>query len=106
MSVYSFSHYPEQIVTTYGLDGQIQGEPRRYLNITEADLGNRFPLIDSANKAGNFAPFSKTWTFRLNTRFRRYCACERTTLIAIRVASCFFLRASFKASFQEVMRWF
>jgi hypothetical protein len=65
LSVYSFSHYPEQIVTNYGLDGQIQGEPRRYLNITETDLGKRFALIDSASKAGNFAPFSKTWNISI-----------------------------------------
>jgi len=61
LSVYSFSHYPEQVVTSYGLNGQIDGEPRRYLNITEIDLGKRFPLIDSGIRAGNFAPFSKTW---------------------------------------------
>ena len=65
LSVYSFSHYPEQIVTSYGLNGQIEGQPRRYRNITEIDLGNRFPLIDSGTKAGNFAPFNKTWNISI-----------------------------------------
>jgi hypothetical protein len=65
LSVYSFGYYPEQVITTYGLNGQIVGEPRRFLNITEIDLGKRFPLIDSRKTAGNFAPFSKTWNIEI-----------------------------------------
>ena len=60
LSVYSFSRNPEQLITSYGPDGQVIGQPRRYLNITEADLGKRFPFIDSGVTAGNFAPYSKT----------------------------------------------
>jgi hypothetical protein len=65
LSVYSFGQYPEQVVTTYGLNGQIIGQPRRLLNITETDLGKRFPLIDSGKSVGNFAPFSKTWSIEI-----------------------------------------
>jgi hypothetical protein len=65
LSVYSFGNDPEQVITTYGLNGQIIGEPRRFLNITEIDLGKRFPLIDSGKTAGNFAPFSKIWSIEI-----------------------------------------
>ena len=65
LSVYSFSSNPEQLVTNYAPDGQVSGQPRRYLNITEIDLGKRFPLIDSGKTAGNFAPYSKTLNLSL-----------------------------------------
>src|SRR5213594_2827200 len=44
LTVYSFPHYPEQVVTNY-VSGQMVGKPRRFSNVTRMLLGSRFPLL-------------------------------------------------------------
>jgi hypothetical protein len=61
LSVYSFSHYPEQIITNYDSNGQPVGEPRQLSNVTAMEL-RRFDLLNSPSRPGNFAPYSQTWT--------------------------------------------
>lgn len=61
LTVYSFNRYPEQVVTTYGLDGNIIDGPRRFANITDRAERSDLPFIFSKNIAGNFSPYSATW---------------------------------------------
>jgi TonB dependent receptor len=61
LSVYSFSHYPEQIITSYDSSGQPVGEAQELPNVTLREL-RRFHLLSSPSRPGNFAPYSKTWT--------------------------------------------
>ena len=65
LNVFSFANYPEQVITSYGPLGQPTGAPRQFLNITLTNSAGRFPLIDSSARAGNFAPYSRTWTIEL-----------------------------------------
>jgi hypothetical protein len=62
LTIYSFPHYPQQVVTYYGPSGDPVGGPSLFSNVTEAESGNRFALLRSKNISGNFAPYSKTWT--------------------------------------------
>ncbi|MCI0660661.1 MAG: TonB-dependent receptor [Acidobacteria bacterium] len=62
LNVYSLDNYPEQIITTYG-PGEIPIDgPRRYLNTIEQVNGRNTPFVFADDKAGNFAPYSATWT--------------------------------------------
>ncbi|HKQ06781.1 MAG TPA: TonB-dependent receptor [Blastocatellia bacterium] len=61
LMVYSFNRYPEQVVTTYGPDGEIIDGPRRFSNITDRAEDSKLPFIFSKDIAGNFAPYSATW---------------------------------------------
>ena len=61
LSIYSFSHYPEQMITNYASTGEPVGEPRELPNMTLMEL-KRFHLLNSPPRSGNFAPYSKTWT--------------------------------------------
>jgi TonB-dependent receptor-like protein len=61
LNVFAFSRSPEQIITTYGAGGVILDGPRLFQNLAESMSGKRFPLVDSANAASNFSPYSKTW---------------------------------------------
>ncbi len=69
LSVYAFDKYPQQLMTTYGLDGSILDGPRRFANITDkAERGN-FPFIGGGSNAGNFAPYSGTWNVEIEHAF-------------------------------------
>ena len=61
LMVYSFNRYPEQVVTTYGPDGEIIDGPRTFANITDRAERSNLPFIFSKDIAGNFAPYSATW---------------------------------------------
>jgi Carboxypeptidase regulatory-like domain len=67
LDVYAFSSYPEQTITTYNSNGVPFGPPVRYINITAQAAQSTFPFIDSAQKSGNFAPYSVAW----NVAFER-----------------------------------
>jgi hypothetical protein len=71
LTIYSFSHYPQQVITDYGPDGEILGTPRQLPNITQSLLGSRFPLLSSEHTSGNFAPYSKTWTAEVEQTVKR-----------------------------------
>src|SRR5262249_2272018 len=60
LSIYAFSHYPQQVVTTFDPDGAIIDGPRTFANVTEQQAV-RFPFIRSGNRIGNFAPYGVTW---------------------------------------------
>src|SRR5262249_24941336 len=61
LSVFAFSHYPEQIITDYDSSGQPVGRPHELSNLTLMEL-KRFHLLNSLSRPGNFAPYSQTWT--------------------------------------------
>lgn len=61
LSVYAFDGYPEQVITTFGPNGEVIDGPRHFINITDRAESKRFPLLFSKNVAGNFAPYSETW---------------------------------------------
>lgn len=62
LNVYSFSRFPEQIVTTYGPGGGVIDGPRRFLNITDQAAATGAAFVSRSNKVGNFAPYTSTWT--------------------------------------------
>lgn len=61
LSVYAFNGYPEQVITTYGANGEIIDGPRHFINITDRAESSRLPFLFSHNVVGNFAPYSETW---------------------------------------------
>jgi hypothetical protein len=68
LGVYSFNNYPEQVITTYGPNGQIVDGPRLYENIIQRSDGS-FLFLHSPNEAGNFAPYSTAWNGEIEHRF-------------------------------------
>jgi hypothetical protein len=62
LNVYSFDRFPEQVITTYGLNGAMIDGPRRFLNITDRAEASKSPFVRGGNNAGNFAPYTATWT--------------------------------------------
>lgn len=69
LNVYAFSHYPEQIITTYGPGGSIIDGHRHYLNLTDEAAQSQFPFVDRERKAGNFAPYTVAWNVEIDHRF-------------------------------------
>jgi hypothetical protein len=61
LNVYAFDRYPQQVITTYGLNGEIIDGPRRFLNLTDRAEQTEFPFVLRDNVVGNFAPYSETW---------------------------------------------
>jgi hypothetical protein len=74
LNVYAFSHYPEQIITTYLQDGTISGSPQLYLNLTSDAVASKFPLLDQDHKSGNFAPYTVAWNLQVQHQFSEYLA--------------------------------
>jgi hypothetical protein len=77
LNVYAFSHYPEQIITTYQPDGTVVGAPQHYLNLTSEAAASEFPFVDREHKIGNFAPYTVAWNLEAEHRFS-----ERLTMRA------------------------
>ncbi len=65
LNVYSFDHYPEQVVTSYGPNGAISDGPRRWINFIAPSPTTQFAFVAGKQQPGNFAPYSVTW----NTEF-------------------------------------
>jgi len=61
LSVYAFNNYPEQVVTSFGPNGEIIDGPRRFFNITDRAETSSFPFVFGRDVVGNFAPYSETW---------------------------------------------
>jgi hypothetical protein len=61
LSVYAFTDYPEQVITTYGPDGSVIDGPRHFYNITDSYERKGNPFLRGKNTPGNFAPYSSTW---------------------------------------------
>jgi hypothetical protein len=70
LSVYAFDRYPEQVITTYGPDGEVVAV-RRFANITDKAEARRFPFVFSRNNAGNFSPYSETWNVEIEHPINR-----------------------------------
>jgi hypothetical protein len=66
LSVFSFDSYPEQVITTYGRNGEIVDGPRRFANIILRTGDRRFPFVHRSNKVGNFAPYGATWNIEVD----------------------------------------
>jgi hypothetical protein len=64
LNVYSFHNYPNQIITTYGPDGEVLTGPDLYANTLGRAL-KRFQLVFGAPADGNFSPRSVTWSLQL-----------------------------------------
>jgi hypothetical protein len=65
LSVYAFDRYPEQVITTYGSNGQVVDGPRRFANITDSAELSEFPFVYGSHSAGNFSPYSETWNIEV-----------------------------------------
>ncbi len=66
LNVYSFSSYPDQVITTYGANGAITDGPRRFYNFTDQAEASRSIFIRSnKNAIGNFAPHTSTSVFEI-----------------------------------------
>ena len=71
LSVFAFDGYPEQVITTFGPNGQIIDGPRHFINITDR-AETTFPLLFSKNVTGNFAPYSETWNVEVEHPINRH----------------------------------
>jgi hypothetical protein len=69
LSVFAFNGYPEQVITTFGPNGEIIDGPRHFINITDRATSRRFPFLFSRNVIGNFAPYSETWNVEVEHSF-------------------------------------
>jgi hypothetical protein len=65
LAVYAFNRYPEQVVTTYGANGEIVDGPRRFSNVTDRAERSKLPFLFSKDIPGNFAPYSATWNVEI-----------------------------------------
>jgi hypothetical protein len=72
LDVYAFSSYPQQTITTYNSSGFPIGPPVHYINLTAEAAQSNFPFIDSAQKSGNFAPYSVAWNVALEREVSRF----------------------------------
>jgi hypothetical protein len=64
LSVFAFNFYPEQVITTFGPNGEITDGPRHFINITDR-AETKFPLLFGRSVIGNFAPYSETWNVEI-----------------------------------------
>ena len=71
LSVFAFNGYPEQVITTFGPNGEIIDGPRHFINITDRASTRKFPFLFSRNVIGNFAPYSETWNVEVEHSFRK-----------------------------------
>jgi hypothetical protein len=72
LDVYAFNSYPRQTITTYNSSGVPVGPPVQYFNLTAQAAQSTFPFIDSAQKGGNFAPYSVAWNLAFERSVRRF----------------------------------
>jgi len=69
LNTYAFSSYPQQTVTMYNSARGVIGSPIQYINLTQQAAESKFPFIDSAQKSGNFAPYTVGWNLELDRSF-------------------------------------
>jgi carboxypeptidase family protein/TonB-dependent receptor-like protein len=70
LSVFAFDGYPEQVITTFGPDGEIIDGPRHFINITDR-AEEKLLFLFSKNVVGNFAPYSETWNVEIEHPINR-----------------------------------
>jgi hypothetical protein len=61
LGIYSFGHYPDQIITTYDPTGAAAPSTQYFANTTDID-SHSFSFVRRGLGQGNFAPHSETWT--------------------------------------------
>ncbi len=61
LNVYSFSHYPNQVVTQFNADGSLSAGPLLYQNGLGLVTGET-PFVLREPAAGNFSPRSDSWS--------------------------------------------
>ena len=69
LGVYTFTHYPQRLVTDYAPDGTPLGDPLQYQNV----LGTAAPNLSTVPipHAGNFTPRSGNWNIQIEHRISR-----------------------------------
>ncbi len=67
LNVYSFDHYPSQIVTRFNPSGQILAGPFLFQNGL-GEVSTRPPFVFQRATAGNFSPRSDTWSIQVEQR--------------------------------------
>jgi len=72
LSVYSFESYPQQVITSYGPNGQATGGPVRFANIIGTVPEWESPFIYGGSGAGGFAPHSTTWNVEIERSVGRW----------------------------------
>jgi len=70
LSVYTFASMPQRIVTTYGPDGGIVGDPVTDVNVLGAG-GTNYDLVRGLHAPGGFAPHAGTWNIQVEQRVSR-----------------------------------
>ncbi|HEY2380485.1 MAG TPA: carboxypeptidase regulatory-like domain-containing protein [Terriglobia bacterium] len=70
LSVFSFLHYPAEIVTTFDRSGSAAPQTRSFANMMETD-SQSFPFVHHGTGRGNFAPYNQTWTVELERTVAR-----------------------------------
>jgi hypothetical protein len=72
LGVYAFHSFPEQTVTSFDASGAVIGNPIHYINLTQEAAQSGFPLVDRAQRSGNFAPYSAAWHLELQREVSRF----------------------------------
>ncbi len=72
LSVYTFGHMPQRIVTDYAPDGSIIGTPLGVVNVLGMTPPPKSPLIFGRRVPGNFAPRSGTWNVQVEQRITSF----------------------------------
>ncbi len=72
LDVYSFSRYPERIITNYAPDGQIVGTPLDYTNVIGSATGPTSFLIHGQRVAGAFSPRGATANAQIEHSFNGF----------------------------------
>jgi hypothetical protein len=61
LNIYTFNRYPDQLITTYGANGEIASGPTLFLN-TLGQNRVRSPFVNQKPIDGNFSPRSANWS--------------------------------------------
>jgi hypothetical protein len=64
LNLYSFSSFPNQVITQFDPSGQIAAGPFVYQNIL-GQVGTRYPWVFQEAQAGNFSPRSDIWSVQV-----------------------------------------
>jgi hypothetical protein len=72
LDVYSFSRYPERIITNYAPDGEIVGTPLDYTNVIGSATGPTSFLVHGQRVAGAFSPRGATANAQVEHSFNNF----------------------------------
>jgi hypothetical protein len=69
LEIYTFSRYPQRIITTYAPDGTIIGAPVLFNNVIGSSTGPRSFFVNGQQVAGAFSPRGATLNLQLEHTF-------------------------------------